>query len=257
MKKTGFTKKIILGLMLSLGLAMGAQASGGGMVLDKAPNKTNDMAALQNGAKLFVNYCLNCHSAAFMRYNRLQDIGLTQDQIKSNLLVTNSKIGETMKAAIDPQLAKAWFGVNPPDLTVIARSRASSAGSGADYLYTYLRTFYRDEQKPTGWNNMAFPNAAMPHVLWELQGERLPVYELAKEHGHEVKIFKGWEQVKPGTMTSVQFDDSMGDLVSYLQWMGEPVQNTRIRIGVWVLMFLGVFSFIAWRLNAAYWKDVK
>jgi ubiquinol-cytochrome c reductase cytochrome c1 subunit len=257
MKKTGFTKKIILGLTLSLGLAMGAHAAGGGMVLDKAPNKTNDMAALQNGAKLFVNYCLNCHSAAFMRYNRLQDIGLTQDQIKSNLLVTNSKIGETMKAAIDPQQAKAWFGANPPDLTVIARSRASSAGSGADYLYTYLRTFYRDEQKPTGWNNMAFPNAAMPHVLWELQGERLPVYDLAKEHGHEVKIFKGWEQVKPGTMTSVQFDDSMGDLVSYLQWMGEPVQNTRVRVGVWVLMFLAVFSFIAWRLNAAYWKDVK
>lgn len=243
--------------MLSFGLAIGAQAAGGGMVLDKAPNKTNDMAALQNGAKLFVNYCLNCHSAAFMRYNRLQDIGLTEDQIKGNLLVTNSKVGETMKAAIDPQLAKAWFGVNPPDLTVIARSRASSAGSGADYLYTYLRTFYRDEQKPTGWNNMAFPNAAMPHVLWELQGERLPVYDLAKEHGHEVKIFKGWEQVKPGTMTSVQFDDSMGDLVSYLQWMGEPVQNTRVRVGVWVLMFLGVFSFIAWRLNAAYWKDIK
>lgn len=257
MKKTGFTKKIIFGLMLSFGLAIGAQAAGGGMVLDKAPNKTNDMAALQNGAKLFVNYCLNCHSAAFMRYNRLQDIGLTEDQIKGNLLVTNSKVGETMKAAIDPQLAKAWFGVNPPDLTVIARSRASSAGSGADYLYTYLRTFYRDEQKPTGWNNMAFPNAAMPHVLWELQGERLPVYDLAKEHGHEVKIFKGWEQVKPGTMTSVQFDDSMGDLVSYLQWMGEPVQNTRVRVGVWVLMFLGVFSFIAWRLNAAYWKDIK
>lgn len=257
MKKTGFTKKIIFGLMLSFGLAIGAQAAGGGMVLDKAPNKTNDMAALQNGAKLFVNYCLNCHSAAFMRYNRLQDIGLTEDQIKGNLLVTNSKVGETMKAAIDPQLAKAWFGVNPPDLTVIARSRASSAGSGADYLYTYLRTFYRDEQKPTGWNNMAFPNAAMPHVLWELQGERLPVYDLAKEHGHEVKIFKGWEQVKPGIMTSVQFDDSMGDLVSYLQWMGEPVQNTRVRVGVWVLMFLGVFSFIAWRLNAAYWKDIK
>jgi ubiquinol-cytochrome c reductase cytochrome c1 subunit len=173
------------------------------------------------------------------------------------LLVTNSKIGETMKAAIDPQQAKAWFGANPPDLTVIARSRASAAGSGADYLYTYLRTFYRDETKPTGWNNMAFPNAAMPHVLWELQGERRPVYDLAKEHGHEVKVFKGWEQVKPGTLTSVQFDDSMGDLVSYLQWMGEPVQNTRVRVGVWVLMFLGVFSFIAWRLNAAYWKDIK
>lgn len=257
MKITVFTRKIVFALTVSLALAASAYANVGGMVLDKAPNKTNDMAALQNGAKLFVNHCLNCHSAAYMRYNRLQDIGLTQDQIKNNLLLTSAKIGETMKAAIDPQQAKAWFGVNPPDLTVIARSRASSAGSGADYLYTYLRTFYRDESKPTGWNNMAFPNAAMPHVLWELQGERLPVYDLVKDHGHDVKVFKGWEQVKPGAMTSVQFDESMGDLVSYLQWMGEPGQNSRVRVGIWVLMFLGVFSFIAWRLNAAYWKDIK
>jgi ubiquinol-cytochrome c reductase cytochrome c1 subunit len=253
----GFTKKIILGLLMSLGLTLSAQANVGGLAWDKAPNKTNDMAALQNGAKLFVNYCLNCHSAAFMRYNRLQDIGLTQDQIKSNLLVTNAKIGETMKSAIDPQQAKAWFGANPPDLTVIARSRAGAGGTGADYLYTYMRTFYKDSEKPTGWNNLAFPNVAMPHVLWELQGDRRPVYDEVKEHGHEVKVFKGWEQVKPGTMTSAQYDDAVGDLVSYLQWMGEPIQNTRVRIGVWVLLFLGVFSFFAWRLNAAYWKDIK
>jgi ubiquinol-cytochrome c reductase cytochrome c1 subunit len=257
MKTMGFTKKIILGLLMSLGLTLSAQANVGGLAWDKAPNKTNDMAALQNGAKLFVNYCLNCHSAAFMRYNRLQDIGLTQDQIKSNLLVTNAKIGETMKSAIDPQQAKAWFGANPPDLTVIARSRAGAGGTGADYLYTYMRTFYKDSEKPTGWNNLAFPNVAMPHVLWELQGDRRPVYDEVKEHGHEVKVFKGWEQVKPGTMTSAQYDDAVGDLVSYLQWMGEPIQNTRVRIGVWVLLFLGVFSFFAWRLNAAYWKDIK
>ena len=257
MKTMGFTKNIILGLMMSLGLTLGAQANVGGLAWDKAPNKTNDVAALQNGAKLFVNYCLNCHSAAFMRYTRLTDIGLTQEQIKSNLLVTNAKIGETMKAAIDPQQAKAWFGANPPDLTVIARSRAGAGGTGADYLYTYMRTFYKDADKPTGWNNLAFPNVAMPHVLWELQGDRRPVYDAITEHGHEVKVFKGWEQVKPGTMTSVQYDNAIGDLVSYLQWMGEPVQNTRVRIGVWVLLFLGVFSFFAWRLNAAYWKDIK
>ena len=173
MKTMGFTQKIILGLMLALGWQL-AQANVGGLAWDKAPNKTNDLAALQNGAKLFVNYCLNCHSAAFMRYNRLQDIGLTEQQIKDNLLVTNAKIGDTMKAAIDPQQAKAWFGVNPPDLTVIARSRAGAGGTGADYLYTYLRTYYRDETKATGWNNLAFPNVAMPHVLWELQGERQP-----------------------------------------------------------------------------------
>jgi len=251
-------KKLAIGFVLSLGLVAGAQAAAGGVAWDKAPNKTNDMAALQNGAKLFVNYCLNCHSAAFMRYNRLQDIGLTQDQIKDNLLVTNAKVGETMKAAIDPQQAKAWFGVNPPDLTVIARSRANaSKGPGADYLYTYMRTFYRDENKPTGWNNLAFPNVAMPHVMWELQGDRRPVYEEVTAQGHTTKTFKSWEQITPGTMTPLEYDQAMGDLVSYLQWMGEPAQNTRVRIGIWVMIFLGVFTFFAWRLNAAYWKDIK
>ena len=250
-------KKITLGLALALGLVAGVQASGGGMAWDKAPKKTNDMVALQNGAKLFVNYCLNCHSAAFMRYNRLQDIGLTQDQIKDNLLVTNAKVGETMKAAIDPQQAKAWFGVNPPDLTVIARSRAGAGGTGADYLYTYMRTFYKDTNKPTGWNNLAFPNVAMPHVMWELQGDRRPLFEEVTDHGQVTKMFKGWEQITPGTMTPLQYDQAMGDLVSYLQWMGEPAQNTRVRIGIWVMIFLGVFTFFAWRLNAAYWKDIK
>lgn len=257
MKTTGFTKKIVLGLMLALGMSLSAQAAVGGIAWDKAPNKTTDMEALQNGAKLFVNYCMSCHSAAFMRYNRLGDLGLTDDQIKENLLLTSAKIGETMKASIDPRQAKAWFGVNPPDLTVIARSRAGAGGSGADYLYTYMRTFYKDPTKPTGWNNLAFPNAAMPHVLWELQGDRRPVYEEVMEHGHAVQVFKGWEQIKPGTLTPLQYDQAMGDLVGYLQWMGEPGQNTRVRIGIWVLMFLGVFTFIAWRLNVAYWKDIK
>jgi ubiquinol-cytochrome c reductase cytochrome c1 subunit len=257
MKTIGFTKKSILGLMLAMGLIAGAQANVGGPAWDKAPNKTNDMAALQNGAKLFVNYCLNCHSAAFMRFNRLQDIGLTQAQIRDNLLVTNAKIGETMKSAIDPQQAKAWFGVNPPDLTVIARSRAGAGGSGADYLYTYMRTFYKDEDKPTGWNNLVFPNVGMPHVLWELQGARRPVYEETKEHGEVIHVFKGWEQITPGSMTPLQYDQAIGDLVGYLQWMSEPVQNTRVRVGVWVLLFLGVLTFFAWRLNAAYWKDIK
>lgn len=257
MKITGFIKNIALGWVLALGLGTGAFASEGGIAWDKAPNRTNDMAALQNGAKLFVNYCLNCHSAAFMRFNRLTDIGLTEAQIKDNLLVTNSKIGDTMKAAIDPQQAKAWFGGNPPDLTVIARSRAGAGGSGADYLYTYMRTFYRDEDKPTGWNNLAFPNIGMPHVLWELQGNRQPNFETTTEHGHEVKTFKGWTQTSPGTMTPLQYDEAVGDLVSYLQWMGEPAQNSRVRVGVWVLLFLCVFTFFAWRLNAAFWKDVK
>ena len=250
-------KKFILGLIAALSLAGAAHASSGDSIpWDKAPNKQNDMGSLQNGAKLFVNYCLNCHSAAYMRYNRLQDIGLTNEQIKENLLFTTDKVGETMKAAIDPKQAKEWFGGNPPDLTVIARSRAGQ-GSGADYLYTYLRTYYVDDTKATGWNNLAFPNVGMPHVLWELQGKRKPVYDTREEHGHEVKVFKGWEQVTPGTMTSLQYDQAIGDLVNYLQWMGEPAQGTRVRVGVWVLIFLLGFTFVAWRLNAAYWKDVK
>ena len=250
-------KKIILGLALTLGVLMGVQANEGGIAWDKAPNKTNDLAALQNGAKLFVNHCLNCHSAEYMRYNRLKDIGLTEQQIKDNLLFTTEKVGDTMKANFDPKQAKVWFGGVPPDLSVIARSRAGHGGTGADYLYTYLRTFYRDETRPTGWNNLLYPNVGMPHVLWELQGARRPVYDEIEEHGHAVKAFKGWEQITPGTMSSQEYDQAIGDLVAYLQWMGEPAQNTRVRLGVWVLLFLTCFMVIAWRLNASFWKDVK
>ena len=250
-------KKLLLSLIAALGLAAGAHAAGGGMAWDKAPVNITDQASLQNGAKLFVNYCLNCHSAAFMRFNRLKDIGLTDQQIKDNLLFTTDKIGETMKSAIDPKQASEWFGANPPDLTVIARSRAGSGGSGADYLYTFLRTFYRDDTKATGWNNLVFPSVGMPHALWQLQGERGAVFEQRESHGQTEQVFKGWEQISPGSMTPQQYDQAVGDLVNYLQWMGEPAQNTRVRIGVWVLLFLAGFTFIAWRLNAAYWKDVK
>jgi ubiquinol-cytochrome c reductase cytochrome c1 subunit len=120
-----------------------------------------------------------------------------------------------------------------------------------------LRTYYRDDTKATGWNNMAFPSVAMPNVFWELQGERKPVFETVMSHGHETQMFKTWEQVKPGQLSPAEFDNQMADLVGFMQWMAEPVQNTRVRIGVWVLIFLVVFTVIAWRLNAAYWKDVK
>ena len=250
-------KKLILTLIAALGIVAGAHAAEGGIAWDKAPNKTNDLAALQNGAKLFVNYCLNCHSAAFMRYNRLQDIGITEQQIKDNLLFTTDKVGETMKANLDPVQAKAWFGGVPPDLTLVARSRAGHGGTGADYLYTYLRNFYRDDTKATGWNNLVFPSVGMPHVLWELQGDRRPVFDKVEAHGHATEVFKGWEQVTPGTMTPLQYDQAMGDLVAYMQWMAEPAQNTRIRVGVWVLLFLVLALVFVWRLNASYWKDVK
>jgi ubiquinol-cytochrome c reductase cytochrome c1 subunit len=250
-------KKILLSLIAALAFAGSAFAAGEESVhWDKAPNNLNDLPALQHGAKLFVNYCLNCHSAAFVRYNRLQDIGLSEKQIKDNLLFTTDKVGETMKAAIDPHQAKDWFGANPPDLTLVARSRSGHGGTGADYLYTYMRTFYRDPSRPTGWNNLVFPNVGMPHVLWELQGEREPQYDTREEHGHEIKVFTGWKQVSPGTMSPLEYEQAIGDLVGYLQWMSEPAQNSRVRVGVWVLIFLGVLTFIAWRLNAAFWKDV-
>jgi ubiquinol-cytochrome c reductase cytochrome c1 subunit len=171
---------------------------------DKFPTeRMTDMAALQNGAKLFVNYCLNCHAAAFMRYNRMRDIGLTEEQIKKNLMFAGDKVGETMKVRARRQGRQGLVRRLPPDLTLIARSRADGAkGSGADYLYTYLRTYYRDETKATGWNNLAFPSVGMPHVLWELQGQQRAVFADEKDPHDAAKtvhVFKGFEPITPGT----------------------------------------------------------
>jgi ubiquinol-cytochrome c reductase cytochrome c1 subunit len=255
-------KKFVLSLLMVFGFVTGAVANEGGYAWDKFPvEKMSDMAALQHGAKLFVNYCLNCHAASYMRYNRLHDIGLTDDEIKKNLLFATEKIGDTMKVSLDPKQAKDWLAAAPPDLTLIARSRADiGKGSGADYLYTYLRTFYRDDSKATGWNNLAYPDVAMPHVLWELQGQRTAKY-IDEKDPHEpsktVHRFDGFQQVTPGKLDEHGYDQAIGDLVAYLQWMGEPAQERRVRIGVWVLLFLGVLTVFTWRLNASYWKDVK
>ena len=255
-------KKLILTLLLAFGFAVPAAASEGGIQWDKFPqDKLTDMAALQHGAKLFVNYCLNCHSAAYMRYNRLRDIGLSDDQIKKNLLFATDKVGDTMKVSLDPKQAKDWFGGTPPDLSVITRSRSDIAkGTGADYVYTYLRSYYRDDTKATGWNNLAFPSVAMPHVLWEMQGQRAARFVEQKDAHDPSKtthVFAGFEQLTPGSMSSQQFDDTVADLVGFLQWMSEPAQGQRMRLGVWVLIFLTVFTVFAWRLSAAYWRDVK
>ncbi|MEQ1686669.1 MAG: cytochrome c1 [Burkholderiaceae bacterium] len=254
-------KKFLLALLVSFGCVTAVSANVGGYPWDKFPvEKTTDMAALQNGAKVFVNYCLNCHSAAYMRYNRMQDIGLTEAQIKANLLFATEKVGDTMKVSLDTKAAKDYFGAQPPDLSVIARSRAGGNGSGADYLYTYLRTYYRDETKATGWNNLAFPDVAMPHALWELQGQRAAVFVEEKDAHNPAKTvhrFDRFEQLTPGKLDEQQYNQTVGDLVAYLQWMGEPSQGKRVQIGVWVLLFLGVLVIFTWRLNAAYWKDVK
>jgi ubiquinol-cytochrome c reductase cytochrome c1 subunit len=249
-------KKLIAILALLPGLAF---ANEGGYPLDKAPER-DSVASLQNGAKLFVNYCLNCHSASSMRYNRLRDLGLTEDQIKNNLLFSSDKVGALMTVAMKPEDAKAWFGAVPPDLSVITRAKSSGAGSGADYLYTYLRTFYKDDTRPTGWNNMVLPNVAMPHVLWQLQGVQTAKFveeENPHEPGKKVHKFAGFEQASPGQMSTKEYDETVADLVAYLNWMAEPAQNTRKRLGSIVLLFLAGFAFLAWRLNASYWKEVK
>ncbi len=190
-------KKLLTSLLFAPLLAF---ASGAELHLDKAPVST-DPAALQNGAKLFVNYCLNCHGASYMRYNRLQDIGLSEQAIKDNLMFTADKVGEPMRIAMQRDEAKAWFGAAPPDLTVISRSRASEFGSGADWLYTYLRSFYRDSERPTGWNNVVFENVGMPHVLYELQGEQIAkVTEKDDGHGGKAKEIS-LELAKPGKMS--------------------------------------------------------
>jgi ubiquinol-cytochrome c reductase cytochrome c1 subunit len=254
-------KKFLLTLLAALSFGISpAMAAGDGIAWDKFPKeRVTDLAALQNGAKLFVNYCLNCHSAAYMRYNRLRDIGLTEEQIKANLIFTEAKAGDLMKVALDPRQAKEWFGAVPPDLTVIARSRsAAGQGSGSDYIYTFLRTYYRDETKATGWNNAAFPSVGMPHVLWELQGPQRAVFADVKDgRGGTSQVFQKVEPLAPGALSEQAYNETVADLVAYLTWMAEPMQNQRVRIGVWVLLFLSVFFVIAWRLNAVFWKDVK
>jgi len=253
-------KKILASMLAAIVLMSGAHANTA-LVLDQFPKeRVTDLAALQNGAKLFVNYCLNCHAAAFMRFNRLKDIGLTEQQIKDNLLFPTDKVGDVMKVSLDPKDAKAWFGGVPPDLTLVARSRASGSGTGPDYLYTYLRSFYRDDTRPTGWNNLVFPNVGMPHVLWQLQGQRVAKFVEEEDHHNPGKTelkFDGFEQLTPGKLTPQEYDSAVADLVAYLQWMAEPIQSQRTRLGVGVLIFLAIFTFIAWRLNAAFWKDVK
>lgn len=218
--------------------------------LDDAPIDPRDVVSLQSGARTFVNYCLNCHGAQFMRYNRLTDLGLTEAQIRDNLILTDAKIGDTMKVTLTARDGKAMFGAAPPDLSVIGRAR------GADWLYTYLRTFYRDPKSPTGWNNALFPQVAMPHALWSLQGERgLEIVHLG-EHGHATAEFK-WSQLTPGAQSAVQYDTTVRDLVNFLVYMGEPGAADRKWIGIVVLFALGVLFIFAYALKKEYWKDVK
>jgi len=223
-----------------------AFAAGATIHLDKAPVNLADQESLQRGARTFVNYCLNCHSAASMRYSRMQDLGLTEEQIKDNLLFAAEKPGEPMKVGMSKSDGKAWFGATPPDLSVISRSR------GADWLYTYLRSFYRDDSRATGWNNTVFDKVGMPHVMWSLQGEMVPVFKKDGEH----EVIDRLELAKPGSMTLAEYDATVGDLVNFLVWMGEPAQLQRKQLGIIVLVFLSIFFVVAYYLKKEFWKDI-
>lgn len=237
-------------LMLILGLLPLLAGANEGAMLSHAPVDLSDQASLQRGAKVFINYCLNCHSASAMRYNRLRDIGLTEQQIKENLLFAGEKVGDTMTVAMNAKEAKTWFGATPPDLSVIARSR------GADWLYTYLRGFYRDSTRPTGWNNTVFDKVGMPHVLYELQGEQsLKTVMTVAEDGSKLEKHTLVLE-KPGKLSPKEYDAAIADLVNYLVYMGEPARTTRNHLGWIVLVFLGFMFVLTLLLKKEYWKDI-
>ncbi len=248
-------RKIILSVLLTVlpltvfpGLVL---AAGGGVHLDKANIDLHNKQSLQRGAKLFVNYCLSCHSAQFQRYNRMgQDIGLTEQQVIENLMFAGDKVGDTMTIAMSRKDGKAWFGAPPPDLSLVARSR------GVDWLYTYLRTFYADESRPFGVNNVVFPSVGMPNVLWELQGIQKPVFKTVEHDGESKEVLDRLEVVEPGTRTPAEFDKDIRDLVNFLAYVGEPAQLERKALGVKVILFLLVFLVVAYMLKKEYWKDI-
>jgi ubiquinol-cytochrome c reductase cytochrome c1 subunit len=239
-------KKWIMALLLLPAIAFASEEA----QYEKAPINPNNQASLQRGARTFVNYCLNCHGASHMRYNRLMDIGLNADQIKANLLFASEKVGDTMTVAMPRKDAKGWFGATPPDLSVEARSR------GADWLYAYLRGFYRDDTRPTGWNNTVYDKVAMPHVLWQLQGQQvLKSEEKTDAHG-EKAIVHTLVLEKQGSMTPAEYDAMVADLVNYLAFMAEPAKNLRLHLGLIVLLFLSLMFVVAYYLKKEFWKDV-
>lgn len=282
-------------LMVRLGLIVtmlcGASpllAAEGGVPMDTWPvDRVQNPAALQNGARLFVNYCIGCHGANLVRWNRLQEIGLSDAQIQQYLIFGNQKVGDTIRNSVVASDQKRWFGKTPPDLSVITRARTSAEHAGTDYIYTLLRGYYRDASSPTGWNNIAYPNISMPHVFWQEQGSRetrIEVNEARKDpksgavqHVNVVTVYEpGGASSRTETPTaslgaegvsyafkplnqeqSRRFDEDVADLVAFLAFITDPTASKRAQIGVWVLMFLAVFTVIAWRLNAVYWKDVK
>lgn len=239
-------------LVLLLLFVSNVAAASEGYPLDKANIDPTDTESLRRGATFFANYCFNCHSASLMRYNRIgQDLGYDEAQLESLFIFTGAKVGDLMKIAMQPDEAKRWFGVIPPDLSVVSRSR------GVDWIYTYLRSFYKDDSRPWGVNNAVFKDVAMPHVLWELQGLQVPQYEeLTDSDGIKRKVIANLEIIEPGKLSKEAYDTAVRDLVNYLHYMGEPAKQKRLHLGKWVLLYLALFLIVVLLLKKEYWKDV-
>lgn len=245
-------KKEIITMMLALLPAVGF-ASSSNIHLDEVKIDLSDQASLQRGAKTFVNYCLSCHSASYMRYNRMAaDLGLTEEQVSANMgFITDKKgkfqFGALMKATINADEAKAAFNTVPPDLSVTSRAR------GANWIYTYMRSFYRDEKTPSGWNNAVFENVSMPHVLWAWQGTQAAEFKVGEDG---IRHFEGFRTIKAGSMSEPEYDKIVRDLTAFMVYLGEPAKLVRYRLGVYVLLFLAFFGVFAYLLKKNYWKDI-
>ncbi len=231
---------VFFSFLLSGLLYQPAYAAGDKLSLDPVEIDLFDKASLQRGARLFMNYCISCHSASYMRYNRMgKDLGLSDEQVKESLMFASEKVGETMTIAMRDEDAKNWFGVVPPDLSVISRAR------GPDWLYSYFRQFYVDDAKIMGTNNLVFKDASMPHVLWQQQG-----YLQQDTEGHLVPTPEQQQ-------TAERYDAMIRDLVNFIAYVGEPSKIQRLTLGKWVLIYLAVFFMVAYPMKKVFWEDIR
>ena len=258
--KSNHIPALLLSTVAAFSLPLTVNAAGGGFALDAAGNDVADIASLQRGARNFVNYCAGCHSAKYIRFSKLQEtLHLSEEQIQENLMFAAKKVNETMTVAMPASDAARWFGQAPPDLTLVARSR------GTAWVYTFLKSFYLDEQAMTGTNNLVLPNASMPHVLWELQGLQSATFKTStnadtgEETGHfgDPAYFDSLTQEAEGSLSPEEYDQFVRDIVNFLDWAGTPEQLERRTLGIWVLLFLLVFLIFAYLLKVEIWKDVK
>lgn len=231
-------------------LSFSALAAGGGGDLQQAGNSLRDQASLQRGAQLYMNYCSSCHSLKFMRYSRMaEDLGLTEEEVMENLNFTGAKFGEQIHVTMRNADGAEWFGQAPPDLSLISRVR------GSNWIYTYLKSFYLDQTRPLGWNNKLFPNVSMPNPLWELQGIQHAEYG-AVDAATGARPVEALKVVHAGTSSPAEFDQAVRDITNFLEYVGEPAALKRQDLGVWVLLFLVLLTFLAYLLKQEYWKDV-